>query len=714
MTITQNHSPESIAPKQHLLENARHVLKTEFIGIDDVIDSVIDSLTTWFLFPELQERPLVINLWGMTGVGKTALVLRLGNLLQYEKKLFRFDMGNSAKESRNMKDILKELFRHNNGKPYMLVMDEFQYARTKNEQDFETDNHYSRVLWDLLDSGKFEAYRNAEHEIERFVSVKKILQQCLQAGVTVKDGWVTSGEANFLEIIAHEHDEELEFDDPVSRHLITKNDKTNFSFLPINMVRELYKYSPKKNISVIEFRKMIYSFDGPETVALIEKTMEYAKSNRLVDCSRALIFILGNLDDAYRMSSSFNPDIHADDFHEASKLININHIKKALKKRFRMEQVSRLGNNHIIYPAFSRNSFEKLISMELEKTAAIYREKFGIAIGFSGRFRQLIYQEGVYPTQGTRPLYSTIYQMVNTRMPLLMTTIFLKCPDADKVCFEVEETNMLYLFFKGAEKMHELQMPLQLNLEKLRAPGRDDVQAITAVHESGHAVISMAASGVLPDYICSTTADAESSGFVMIRNKWNHLSKEDAVKKIAEFLGGLLAEKLVFGEEKMTRGAEQDIERATALAGSLVKDYGMGNTLASIDLHGFNARLSYLDKKNACNEEVKALLEQGKMLAEKILIQEKTLLLQLADHLSDERIITKEEIAAKAKQYASAHLNASAFIEDGKHLFYRERLKNQLKNKNIPMMVNTSMDAGNISLNRQQNQVQQQFEGDKS
>ena len=87
-----NYSAETIAAKQTLLHNARQILKNEFIGINAVIDSVIDSLATWFLFPEIQERPLVINLWGMTGVGKTALVKRLSSLLNYDKKLFRFDM----------------------------------------------------------------------------------------------------------------------------------------------------------------------------------------------------------------------------------------------------------------------------------------------------------------------------------------------------------------------------------------------------------------------------------------------------------------------------------------------------------------------------------------------------------------------------------------------------------------------------------------------
>ena len=119
MTSILNYSAETIANKQALLDTARAKLKQEFVGIDTVIDSIINSITTWFLFPEIQERPLVINLWGMTGVGKTDLIKKLSGLLNYDKKLFRFDMGSDNTGCRNMKDILKVIFNNNNGNIFM-------------------------------------------------------------------------------------------------------------------------------------------------------------------------------------------------------------------------------------------------------------------------------------------------------------------------------------------------------------------------------------------------------------------------------------------------------------------------------------------------------------------------------------------------------------------------------------------------------------------
>ena len=217
------------------------------------------------------------------------------------------------------------------------------------------------------------------------------------------------------------------------------------------------------------------------------------------------------------------------------------------------------------------------------------------------------------------------------------------------------------------------------------------MQAITAVHEAGHAVVAMVATGIIPEYICSTTADADTVGFVILKNKLPYLSKEAGVKNIARFFGGLLAEKLVFGEGKITSGAEQDIERATELATLMVKDYGMGQTLATIDASGYGNRLSYLDKNHEANVEVRKLLDEGKALAEKILMQEKQLLLQLADYLSDERIITKEIVLAKAEQYGSLQFTSVKFMEDHSKLFYRDHLKQQIQQVHSPqVMVNES------------------------
>ena len=46
-----------IIAKQEVLKQAQFKLKQEFIGIDNIIDEVIESLSSWYLFPDLCTHP---------------------------------------------------------------------------------------------------------------------------------------------------------------------------------------------------------------------------------------------------------------------------------------------------------------------------------------------------------------------------------------------------------------------------------------------------------------------------------------------------------------------------------------------------------------------------------------------------------------------------------------------------------------------------------
>ena len=67
------------------LDELKSYLKKEFIGLDDIIDQVIESIKVWYIFPELQIRPCILTVWGMTGVGKTDLVRKLVSFLKMQR-----------------------------------------------------------------------------------------------------------------------------------------------------------------------------------------------------------------------------------------------------------------------------------------------------------------------------------------------------------------------------------------------------------------------------------------------------------------------------------------------------------------------------------------------------------------------------------------------------------------------------------------------------
>ena len=110
------------------LDQIRQTLKTEFIGLEEIINQFIDAVTPWCIMQDSQARPLVVNLWGLTGVGKTSLVRRFLQLWNEEEQVLWFNLGSKG----YFKEILNSMheMRAMDGNPGVIVFDEFQHAKT--------------------------------------------------------------------------------------------------------------------------------------------------------------------------------------------------------------------------------------------------------------------------------------------------------------------------------------------------------------------------------------------------------------------------------------------------------------------------------------------------------------------------------------------------------------------------------------------------------
>lgn len=143
----------TVQEKLQRLEEVKEILSREFIGIDSVAQGVLHALRSWYLYPELQERPLVINLWGLTGVGKTSLVERLVELLNFKDSFYRFSMEKEEVLS-SLKYTISKLALYGDKRPVVFLFDEFQRFWTKDKNGFENPTLTFQYLWDFLDNGK--------------------------------------------------------------------------------------------------------------------------------------------------------------------------------------------------------------------------------------------------------------------------------------------------------------------------------------------------------------------------------------------------------------------------------------------------------------------------------------------------------------------------------------------------------------------------------
>ncbi len=654
--------------QKEVLDKAITQLKKEFIGIDPVIDQISASITSWFFFPEMQDRPLIINLWGLTGTGKTSLIKRLTELIGFTNHYFRFDLGENTSRNFDIQDSFKDIYENCDGKPFVIALDEFQLARTINEEQEEIDRPSIRTVWDLLDCGKFDIVY-FEYNLSWFGKLIKKMDLSLSKGVEVENGIVTKQIDTFIETVFANGQKPEE--DTKEIYFVRDNDLEAI----FDMVDHLF-------LSINDLRSKLNKLDGDETIDYLINLYKLSIKPQTVDCTKALIFVMGNLDEVYSMNRNFNPDMSANEFHRQSSEITITEVKAALLNRFRSEQIARLGNNHIIYPAFNEKTFYEIIGIELEKVRKKVFETYHLNMLFDEKLEQLIYEEGVYPTQGTRPLLTTIHQIVNTRIGKILNEIYLNDISADTISFSISQSDLLedhatiqINFLKANEIIHQLIDHQPLVLGKLRKEKKDDQQAIVAVHESGHVILSSILMKTIPDVVFSITADSESTGFVLSRPEWNYISKKEIINRLAVLLGGWIAERIVFGEENVTIGSSSDLSKATQLATNVVYSCGMGNTRAAFgNEHMISTPSVIFDHSESVNKDAKELLVQAELLAEQTLEKQKTLLLMMSDYLSDKRTANKKMIREFIEKYA-IDFNLNEIIENADHLFYRDHLK---------------------------------------
>ena len=145
---------EEINTKKQRLENVKAELKREFIGIDYIIDELVDYIQIWYLMPEILTRPIIVNLWGMTGVGKTDLIRKMVSKLEYQDRFVEVELSNGESTwSSNVSSIL-DSNGVNDAKPSIVLFDEIQRFYTIDSEGKPLLNTRFQDFWELLSDGK--------------------------------------------------------------------------------------------------------------------------------------------------------------------------------------------------------------------------------------------------------------------------------------------------------------------------------------------------------------------------------------------------------------------------------------------------------------------------------------------------------------------------------------------------------------------------------
>lgn len=675
MEINKLHK-EIIYKKQQMLEITA-ALKSHFIGLDVIIDEVMSLLSSWYLFPQAQLRPMVINLWGLTGSGKTALVQKLVELLDYKKFYAQMDMGEFESDSASwIKNTLTDELEFFHDQPCIICLDEFQFSRTIDRDGKELGKDKLRVVWDLVDSGKISYIpSNNTYYIRRADAFLFSIAKAIEEGVIVEKGIVVSGAVEFLDCF---------------KGFYFENQGRNNAVLDINyflskdFIEGVYYLFNDEVTSKEHIEEEIKSSGLEEIAALLMKGIKTRTAVRTLNLSRALIFILGNLDEAYGMSHSINPDISADELYEATSKINLTNIKAALKKRFRPEQIARLGNNHIIYRAFKSEHFRELIRRELVRINGFVNDQFEINIIYQPAINELIYKEGVFPAQGTRPVLTSVKNYIESWIGKIVLEVIERNHGIKTVEWDYCDDRYIFIFKDAQNQVLNIyEEKVQLKMDHLRRTVDRDLQAHTAVHESGHAVLAVLTLHILPSLVVSRSAADYCEGFCMVNYPEGIYTRDILRKNIIISLGGFVAERMIFGKENTSSGVAGDIENASEWANRAIKYFAMGSDPVAL-LVGTADNTEYFQMEEKYRKEAIDLVFECEKEAEQILERNKLLLLIMAEYLTDHYKMEEEKIGAMVTEYGNDDWIRKEGFRKKEHYFsFESMLKEQIAKLNV-------------------------------
>ena len=204
-----------------------------------------------------------------------------------------------------------------------------------------------------------------------------------------------------------------------------------------------------------------------------------------------------------------------------------------------------------------------------------------------------------------------------------------------KMINDVDMDKAFYTVVAGAEKQD-------------RSGIRSIDREITAYHESGHALVTKL---IAPSHTVSKVTIIPSTkgagGFSMnIPPDRMFYTKKDMESQIKISLAGRIAEELIFGEDNITTGASNDIEKATEIIRDYAMRYGMDQEFGMLNL---NILMGSLDASAAS----RLLLEQSSKLMKSLYDETKRL---MVDH--QEQLVTIAQALLAKETLDENDLNA--------------------------------------------------------
>jgi cell division protease FtsH len=185
----------------------------------------------------------------------------------------------------------------------------------------------------------------------------------------------------------------------------------------------------------------------------------------------------------------------------------------------------------------------------------------------------------------------------------------------------------------------------------------ENERRLTAYHEAGHAVIGLRVPGLDPVHKVTIVPRGRALGITasLPTEDRHSYTKEWLEGQLTMLFGGRVAEEMEFGPEKVTTGAGNDIERATAMARRMVTRFGMSELIGLVAVgdadHEVFLGRELVQRRDVSehtaqrvDQEVKRLLDEAHTRARGVIDENRVLLETIAMALLERETLDREEI----------------------------------------------------------------------
>ncbi|MAZ77920.1 MAG: hypothetical protein CMF39_04520, partial [Legionellaceae bacterium] len=196
-------------------------------------------------------------------------------------------------------------------------------------------------------------------------------------------------------------------------------------------------------------------------------------------------------------------------------------------------------------------------------------------------------------------------------------------------------------------EMEKAKDKIMMGAERRSMVMSEAEKKLTAYHEAGHAIVGLSMPDHDPVYKVTIIPRGRALGVTMFlpeEDRYSY-SRQRLESQLCSLFGGRLAEELIFGKEKVTTGASNDIQRATEIARNMVTKWGLSEKLGPLQYGeddgevflGQSMVTKHKELSDATaqliDEEVRHIIDRNYGRAKKILEDNMKILHNMADAL---------------------------------------------------------------------------------